>query len=233
MLVANRYDTFTDSDIAYGNTRSNRFSYDRERSFDDRFTTARIEDDRFGDSYYENERRRTSDEERDRLMNSLERRASKSRLERSDEQRYGFYAENVEAADNNFDRMWDRKYAEEQKPAKKGISKKKMPLAVAYIVLAFVAVLGVTFSLVDFNAKTVKPAKMTSKGIAVSANAENPEETGVSAAEEETKIGGETYVMLKNGELAEIEIPETVQKTKEEEKGFDKFCTWLNERFGG
>ena len=49
MLVANRYDTFTDSDIAYGNTRSNRFSYDRERGFDDRLATARFEEDRFGD----------------------------------------------------------------------------------------------------------------------------------------------------------------------------------------
>ena len=58
----------------------------------------------------------------------------------------------------------------------------------------------------------------------------------VSAAEEEvvvTKEGGEMYVMLKSGELVAVEIPEITEVTKEEEKGFDKFCNWWNGLFGG
>ena len=232
MLVANRYDAYTDADVDYGRSRD-RYSFNRDRSDADRFGAGRYED-RFADSTYESEKLRTSDEDRNRLMNSLERRSSKSRLERSDEARYGSYAANSEAADNNFDRMWDRKHASEQKKEKRFISKKKMPFAIAYIVLAVVAMIGITVSLVDFNAETVKTAKMASKGTAVSASAENQDEMGVSAAEEQqAKIGGETYVMLKNGEIAAIEIPETIQKTEEKEKGFDKFCTWLNDRFGG
>ena len=232
MLVANRYDRYSDADIDCGRNRD-RYSFNRGRVDADRFGAGRCED-RYSDSYYESEKLRTSDEDRNRLMNSLERRSSKSRLERSDEARYGAYQAITEAADNNFDRMWDRKHASEQKKEKRMISKKKMPFAIAYIVLAVVAMIGVTLSLVDFKAESVKTAKMASTGTAVSASAENQEDPNVSAAEEQqAKIGGETYVMLKNGEIAAIEIPETIQKTEEKEKGFDKFCTWLNDRFGG
>lgn len=218
MLVANRYDTYTRAETAYGDSRSSRFSYG---------------DDRYSEARYENERMMTSDQERDRLMNSLERKASKSRLERQDENRYNFYASTLEPADNNFDRMWDRKHSSEQKKEKKVFNRKRMPFMVAYLVLALVAVLAVSLSLVDFKAKTITTSKMTATS--VSASAENAQKEGVSAAESEVeeKAGGENYVLTKNGDLVLVEIPESIQRTEEKEKGFDKFCSWLNGAFGG
>ena len=234
MLVANRYDTYPETDFGYARNRDRYPSSDRDRSESAFLGASRYKEDVFADSSYEKARNRTSEEERSRLMNSLERRAEKTRLERSDESRYSFFAANAEAADNNFDRMWDRKHSAEGKSDKRVFDRKKLPFVIAYVVLAFAAVIGVTLSLVDFNGKSMGTARMASKGSVIFAGAENPENAEVSESEaQERKVGGETYVMLKNGEIVAIEIPEIVQKTEEKEKGFDKFCTWLNEQFGG
>ena len=264
MLGANRYDRFTEAEadyardrdlysydtdrtdgasfeaddysFRYSDRRSDRYGAREQDRYSYRYSDRNSDPDadRYGDSRYESEKMRTSEADRDRLMNSLERRAARSRTERTDESRYSFMAVNADAADNNFDRMWDRKHATESPKEKKVFNKKSLPFVIAYFVLAIVAVVGVTLSLVDFSTKTVSTAKMASKGTPLSASAENVEESDVSASEAPVeKIGGETYVMLKNGELAKIKIPQISQKTKEEEKGFDKFCTWLNEKFGG
>ena len=65
-------------------------------------------------------------------------------------------------------------------------------------------------------------------------NGEKPED--VAAVEdtiEEQKVGGEGYVLLKSGEIVAVEVPEITEVTEEKEKGFDKFCSWLNKIFGG
>lgn len=185
---------------------------------------------------YEEERNRTSSAYRDSLMDSLERPATRSRLERSDENRYGFYMANIQTADNNYDRFWDskRERGEQAKPAS---PKKRMSFIVAYFAIALVAVIAVTLSVVGIgNKETVVKKNLTVETL--SANAEVVEAgEGLAGAtapaeEEETAIGGENYIMI-NGELTEIKVPKQMKAAEEEEKGFDKFCSWLNGVFGG
>ena|GEM_PF-2282482 len=220
MLVADRYDEYTDVNT-YGRSRFDRYSRYEGMSYDDR---------------YEAERRGTSDAERERLMASLERTGSRSRVvARCEESRYGFRASSYEEADNNYDRMLDRRSERTERKEKKIFNKKKTPLVVAYIVFALVAVLAVTFSLAGMN-KTEEPVEMSATVTSVEASAEEAAVAeNVAEAEESAapQVGGEGYVLLKSGEIVAVEVPEITEVTEEKEKGFDKFCSWLNKIFGG
>ena len=104
----------------------------------------------------------------------------------------------------------------------------------AYLVVAFIAVIAVTLSVVGMGGKETTVKKTL--GTEVAASAETVEGTGTAAsetAEQMTTFGGTNYIMLSSGELTRIEVPEQTQAAKEEEKGFDKFCDWLNGVFGG
>ena len=220
MLVADRYDEYLDT-TSYAGNRSRRASYYDEANYDDQ---------------YETERRGTTDAERERLMNSLERRGTHTRNERRDESRYAFYLQGATVAENNYDRLLQRRASQGTSKEKKVFNKKRTPFVVAYVVFALAAVLAITLSIVGVN-KTETPVDM-SVNAAVEANAEESlvATSDVSAAEEETPVlkeGGEMYVMLKSGELVAVEIPEITEVTQEEEKGFDKFCSWLKGVFGG
>ena len=193
------------------------------------------------DSRYEEARMRTSDYDRDSLMSSLERPASRSRLERSDADRYGFYRSNIEVAENNYDRLWDsRRAAESAARSSAPKSRKKKAMLVAYLALAFVAVIAVTLSVVGLGDKSeVKSAELVQEPISASAEevVEQEEAAPVFIPLVETQLNTtastEKYVVLKNGEKISVEVPKRTVETKEEEKGFDKFCSWLNGVFGG
>lgn len=220
MLVADRYDEYTDVP-AYGRSRFDRYSrYDRA-SYDDR---------------YEATRRGTSDAERERLMASLEKRGTRTRVERCDESRYAFYAANSSQAENNYDRMLERRGERCERKEKKVFNKRKTPLVVAYIVFALVAVLAVTLSLAGMG-KTEEPVEMSAVVTPLAASAEESalgeDVAAVEDTIEEQKVGGEGYVLLKSGEIVAVEVPEITEVTEEKEKGFDKFCSWLNKIFGG
>lgn len=211
-----------------------RVRYDVNRDCD-----YRVRDDRFArydyETRYEEERNRTSDSYRDSLMSSLERPATRSRLERSDEDRFGFYMSNISAGENNYDKYWDAKQAKQ--PSKRS-SKKKMTFIAAYLAVALVAIIAVTLSVVGVGSKEPVAVKKTLGAETLSASAEVAETAapGLASAEsneEKVVAGGENYIMLKSGEIIAIQVPEQVQATEEEEKGFDKFCSWLNGVFGG
>ena len=221
MFVADRYDEYLDNTSSYAGNRSRRISYYDETSYDDQ---------------YESQRRSTTDADRERLMNSLERRSVRTRNERRDEDRYSFYLQGQQNAENNYDRLLRKRAEQGTSKEKKVFNKKKVPFVVAYVVFALAAVLAISLSLVGVK-KTETPVDM-SVNMTVEASAEEAAlaASEVSAAEEEvvvTKEGGEMYVMLKSGELVAVEIPEITEVTKEEEKGFDKFCNWWNGLFGG
>ena len=204
-------------------------NYDYDALRNDRYSRYDYE------SVYEEQRSRTSDSYRDSLYNSLERPATRSRVERADENRYGFYMANIAEGENNYDKFWDARH---KKDTEQGApkSKKRLGFIVAYIVIAVVALIAVTLAVVGTNSKTVVVSKTIDS---VTAGAE-PDlalgANGESAAEEEAKVelpGGENYIMLANGELLEIVAPERAAQAVEEENGFDKFCNLLNGMFGG
>ena len=188
---------------------------------------------------YEAERNRTSRSYRDSLYDSLERPASKSRLERADENRYGFYIANIAAGEKNYDKFWDAKHASENKvtPASTN-EKRRFAFILTYVIIALVAVIAVTLAVLGTSSDTVVVSK-TIEAEAVTATAEVGGKAAYnleSAAEIEEKAtlpGGENYIMLANGEMFEVVMPENVAQAEEEENGFDKFCTWLNGVFGG
>ena len=206
-------------------------NYDYDALRNDRYSRYDYE------SVYEEQRSRTSDSYRDSLYNSLERPATRSRVERADENRYGFYMANIADGENNYDKFWDAKHKKDNAEAKPA-TKKRFGFIIAYIVVAVVALIAVTLAVggTNSNSKTVVVSKTIDT---VSAGAE-PELTmganGESAAEDEQNVslpGGENYIMLANGELVEIVVPERAAQTVEEENGFDKFCNLLNGMFGG
>ena len=218
---------------------------ERERAvYGTEYDYASLRNDRYGrydyERSYEEDRNRTSSSYRDSLMNSLERPASRSRLERADEARYGFYMANISAGENNYDKFWDAKHREEKKETSVN-PKRRMAFMVTYIVVAIVAMIAVTLSVVGLGDNSTKMVSKTIETEKILASAEAQPETtvaGTVASEEEqqvtqTKLGGENYIVLKSGELVEVEAPQRASNTKEEEKGFDKFCTWLNDVFGG
>lgn len=183
---------------------------------------------------YEEDRRRTSSSYRDSLMNSLERPASRSRLERSDDERYGFYMANIDGRENNYDRFWDSKHEKAEAPAPK--RKSKRFFVAAYLIVALVAVIAVTLSVVGIDNR--RETGMTKTlGSDVYASAEMAEDLDVAASEDTEEVKepavGENYILLSNGELVPIEIPCQTVAPKEKENGFDKFCNWLNGVFGG
>jgi len=194
------------------------------------------------ESAYEEERSRTSDIYRDSLMSSLERPAEHSRLERSDDRRYGFYRSNIDVAENNYDKFWDNRRAGQsavrEEAPKRG---RRKAMIVAYMILAVVAVLAVTLSIVGLGGKKVMTTNEQLMMEPRSASAEEIETTEIpvvateSVKETEVPVASsnEKYIVLKSGEKVAIEIPEQQQHTEEEEKGFDKFCSWLNGVFGG
>lgn len=223
MMVSERERTAYGAEYDYASLRNDRYGrYDYERS-------------------YEEDRNRTSPSYRSSLMDSLERPATRSRLERADDARYGFYMANINAGENNYDRFWDAKHKNEEKAAPAN-PKKRLAFMITYAVVAIVALIAVTLSVVGLGEK---PANMVSKTIeleTVKASAEVSQgevATGAGAvASEEEKaeapaVGGENYIMLKNGELVAVQAPQKTVQAKEEEKGFDEFCTWLNDVFGG
>ena len=219
MLLHDRYENkYGESDRSYTESQ-NYYSYD---------------DERFAESVYENEKSRTSEKDRDRLLVSLERTIGGRRIERQDADRYDSYAEINMPADNNFDKMWDRTHTEVKAQPSKRIGKRGLALVLTYVFLSLLAVLAITLVLANFESEKTSTVKMVSTGHNISANAEDIDTKTVSAAEgEDEKIGGEMYVMLKNGVITYVEVPASVQTTKEKEKGFDKFCSWLNSAFGG
>ena len=213
---------------------------DRVR-YDDYDYDYRAREDRFErydyESEYEEERNHTSSSYRDSLMSSLERPSSRSRLERTDDARYGFYRSNIEASDNNYDRFWDSKRQESAEKAP--VRKRKFPFVAAYIAIALVAIIAVTLSVLGTGSadQTVVKKNLSIEPLSASAESATDEKSislAALEAEEEVieSVGGENYIMV-NGELLEIAVPEQQKVAKEEEKGFDKFCSWLNGVFGG
>ena len=213
----------------------------RERYDYDRDYNRSANSDRYArydcvESGYETYRDRTSDSYRDSLRSSLERPATHSRLERSDDDRYGFYRSNIEARENNYDKLWDSKQKAE--PEKAPVQRKKVAFIAVYLFIALVAIIAVTLSVIGTSEQPTV-AKKTISIETMSATAEiSTGDVSVSAATDEIQeeapiLGGETYIRLKNGELVAVKVPEQVKTAKEEEKGFDKFCSWLNGVFGG
>ena len=219
MLVADRYDEYTDT-TAYNTTRTGRSSYYRTSAFD---------------NHYEAERRSTSEAERARLMSSLERTGTRSRVERMDEDRYGYFAANYAPATNNYDKMLDRRANRETYTEKKVFNKKKTPFVVAYLIVALVAIIAVTLSVVGVKGTPVVESLESTETAVLSASAESVVESEALSASETVLVqeGGDDYIMLKTGELVAVEVPASAEVTQEEEKGFDKFCSWLNGIFGG
>ena len=221
MMVSERERTAYGAEYDYASLRNDRYGrYDYERS-------------------YEEDRSRTSPSYRSSLMDSLERPASRSRLERADDDRYGFYMANISAGENNYDRFWDAKHKNEVKEAPVN-PKKRLAFMITYAVVAIIALIAVTLSVVGLGDKSTTMVSKTIEADSVKASAEaQPGEvaTGAVASEEESAVapvaGGENYIMLKNGELVAVEAPQRSVQAKEEEKGFDEFCTWLNNVFGG
>ena len=216
---------------------------ERERTaYGAEYDYASLRNDRYGrfeyERTYEEDRNRTSPSYRDSLMESLERPAMRSRLERADDDRYGFYMANINAGENNYDRYWDAKHQAEQKETEVN-PKRRFAFMVTYIVVAIVALIAVTLSVVGMGEKKTAVVTKTIETEKVLATAETQSggaAVGTVASEEEvtaSKLGGENYIMLKNGELVAIEAPQRTEAAKEEEKGFDGFCTWLNDVFGG
>ena len=186
---------------------------------------------------YEDDRNRTSPAYRDSLMNDLERPAIRSRLERSDEMRYGFYMSNISSGESNYDKFWDKK---QQKAEEKPAQKSRLGFLIAFIAVAVVAIIAVTISVVGLsNEQTVVQKTLGNETISASAetvendSALSGEVAAIGTEEVAQKQGGENYIKLKNGELVAVEVPAAAIETKEEEKGFDKFCSWLNGVFGG
>ena len=219
MMVSERERNGYASNYDYEALRNDRYArYDYERS-------------------YEEDRGRTTDSYRESLMHSLERPASRSRLEREDENRYGFYMANIDAGENNYDKFWDAKHKGAKKE-KAPSEKRRLAFMITYIVVAVVALIAVTLAVVGMGAEPVVVSK-TITGEKVTATAETDaksQQDGLVAAEEEAQVelpGGENYIMLASGELVELEMPARQVKTEEEENGFDKFCTWMNGVFGG
>ena len=213
-----------------------RVRYDYDRDYDRSARADHYARYDYNESGYEAERNRTSSSYRDSLMSSLERPATRSRLERSDADRYGFYRTNIEARENNYDRFWDRQQerASEKKPA----SKKKVAFVAAYMLIALVAIVAVTMSVVGVGEKTTLQKKTVAvETLSASAELAESADLALSAATEESVeealVGGENYILLKSGEAVAVTVPEQVKPTKEKEKWFDRFCNWLNGVFGG
>jgi len=241
MLVAERYEEYTDTND-FDVRRADRFNAARTSRYDDRrfdryeenfnYRNENRASERY-DERYEAERRETSDSERERLMYSLEKSGMHSRLERSDENRYNSYAQSYAPADNNYDRMLERK-AKFAVKEKKVFNRKKLPFVVAYVVFAFVALLAITLSVAGIGAGTVAAVEATAENALTAPTSEIAFASEVSALETPIEVqGGEMYVMLKSGELVALNIQKSAQVTEEKEKGFDKFCSWLNGIFGG
>ena len=187
------------------------------------------------DRRYEEDRNRTSLSYRESLRSDLERPATRSRLERSDADRYSFYMANSVGGESNYDRFWDSKLRKEsEKPV--ASPRKKLAFIITYVAIALVAVIAVTLSVLGLSSQQTEEKKLPVIE-PVSASAEVAEDSAVESeapvVEEKVEIGGENYVMLKSGEVIAIELPERKEVTKEEEKGFDKVCSWLNGVFGG
>ncbi len=220
MMVSERERTAYGAEYDYASLRSDRYArYDYDRS-------------------YEEERNRTSQSYRDSLMDSLERPANRSRLERADENRYGFYMQNINAGENNYDKFWDAKQNKQQ-PEQNKTHNKRLAFLVTYIVIAVVALVAVTLSVVGLGDKTttIVSKKVETETLTANAETDNVILAGIAASEQEQEEasfgGGENYIMLKSGEVVAVEAPQRAQEAKEEEGGFDKFCNWLNNVFGG
>ena len=206
--------------------------HNRERYAADQEYFARENYVRYGyDARYEADRNRTSESYRDSLQTSLEKPASRSRLERADDVRYECYRA-ASPQENNYDKFFDGKH---RKPEKK-TSKRRTALLVAYVAIALVAIIAVTLAVVGISDnKVVEEKPLTIESLSASAEGIAPV-SGLAAAEseeEKTVVGGENYILLKTGELVEVEVPEKTTVQPEKEKGFDKFCSWLNGIFGG
>ena len=209
------------------NDDRNRERYDADQGYFSRESYVR-----YGyDARYEADRNRTSESYRDSLQSSLEKPASRSRLERADEVRYECYRA-ASPQENNYDRFFDNK---QKKPQKKS-SKRKTALLVAYVAIALVAIIAVTLAVVGISDnKVVEEKTLTVESLTASAEGIAPvsELAAAEIEEEEVVIGGENYILLKTGELVEIEVPKKTTIRTEKEKGFDKLCSWLNGVFGG
>lgn len=205
----------------------NRFGYDESQDHSDRNRYARYDYERD----YEEERNRTSDSYRDSLQSSLERPAGRPRLDRQDEARYNWYRATAPAEQNNYDKFFDTKHSRTDRP-----SKKRRTLVAAMLLVVFVAILAATAAVLGVGASGVETQPLTVQSLSASVEDALLSGGGVAAAEmTEAPVvhGGENYIMLKSGELVAIEIPAQTVVAAEEEKGFDKLCSWLNGVFGG
>ena len=182
---------------------------------------------------YDEERNRTPVSYRNSLQSSLERPALRSRLERADEARFDRYRASAVGAGNNYDKLLERKENASRRPSRKG----RMMIA-AIMAVAFIAVIAITMAVIGVDGSGVAEVKaMSSESLTAMVDDVLLAPTDISAAEyvPEVKVaqGGENYIMLKSGELVAIEVPKQTVATQEEEKGFDKLCSWLNGVFGG
>ena len=173
---------------------------------------------------YEAERNRTTQSYRDSLYDSLERPASRSRLERADENRYGFYMANIAAGENNYDKFWDAKHASDNKVTSAPRNeKRRFAFILTYVIIALVAVIAVTLAVLGTGSEPVVVSK-TIEGEAVTATAEVGGKGGYdaeSAAELEEEMalpGGENYIMLANGEVLDV-LKGQLVKMKEKKFG--------------
>ena len=216
-----------------------RVGYDDNYDYDYNYNRGRDNHSAYYDyeSRYEEEKGHTSSSYRESLMSSLERPAARSRLERADDDRYDFYRTNIDSSENNYDRFLERR--ERKSATKKSVQKKKISFVAAYIAIAIIAVIAVTLSAVGIGKEEQTVAKKSFSIDTLSASAEVLDSSEALSAqaemevpEEKPLIGGENYIFV-NGQFIEIEVPEEPKAAKEEEKGFDKFCSWLNGVFGG
>lgn len=183
---------------------------------------------------YDEARNRTSVSYRDSLQSSLERPSARPRLERADEARFECYRATAKASSgNNYDRLLERKQRSSVHPVRG-----RRTMIAAALIVAFVAVIAVTMAVIGVDTSGVTEVKpMTSESLSamVDETLLSPNATSAAEVEPEKKVvvGGEKYILLKSGELVAIEIPKQTVVPEEEEKGFDKLCSWLNGVFGG
>ena len=206
---------------------------DRLESEENHAYSARAQYTRYDrDRSYEEDRNRTSSSYRDSLESSLERSASRTRLERADDARYRCYRDTAVGEETNYDRFLESKHRRSE-----GGRRRTRTMIAVFLLIAFVAVIAVTMSVISVSEPTiVETQPMVVESLAANAEGALLADVNASAAEtivETVAVGGDKYIMLKSGELVAIEIPAQSFVTAEEEKGFDKLCSWLNGVFGG
>ena len=211
------------------NDERERYIQDESQEFSARSRYTRYDYERD----YEEQRNRTPDSYRDSLQSSLERPVARPRLERSDEARFDWYRASAGEERNNYDKFFDSKHNQPKTP-----SKKRRTLVAVMLLIVFVAILATTVAVIGVEGTSVvQPQALSVESLTASVGDALLSGNDVAAAEYAQEqpliLGGENYILLKSGELVAVEIPAQTVVAAEEEKGFDKLCSWLNGVFGG